>query len=114
YDSPQEIKQKITKAFCPEKTIEFNPILDICKHIIFRENETFTVNRPAKYGGTAEYQSFQELETAYKRGDLHPQDLKNALADELAIILEPVRRYFENTREARECLNAIKNAETTR
>ena len=114
YDSPEEIKQKITKAFCPEKTIEFNPILDICKHIIFRENETFTVNRPAKYGGTAEFQSFQELETVYKCGDLHPQDLKNALADELAVILEPVRRYFENTREARECLNSIKNAETTR
>jgi tyrosyl-tRNA synthetase len=114
YDSPEEIKQKIGNAFCPEKTIEFNPILDICKHIIFRENETFTVNRPAKYGGTTEFQSFQELETAYKRGDLHPQDLKNALADELAVILEPVRRYFENTTEARERLNAIKNAETTR
>jgi len=114
YDSPEEIKQKITKAFCPEKTIEFNPILDICKHIIFREKETFTVNRPAKYGGTAEFQSFQELKTVYKCGDLHPQDLKNALADELAVILEPVRRYFENTREARECLNSIKNAETTR
>jgi len=114
YDSPEEIRQKIGKAFCPEKTVEFNPILDICKHIIFRESETFTVNRPAKYGSTAEFQSFQELETAYKRGDLHPQDLKNALADELAIILEPARRYFENTREARECLNTIKNAETTR
>lgn len=114
YDSPEEIKQKIGKAFCPEKTIEFNPILDICKHIIFRESETFTVNRPAKYGGTTEFQSFQELETAYKRGDLHPQDLKNALADELAVILKPVRRYFENTTEARERLNAIKNAETTR
>jgi tyrosyl-tRNA synthetase len=114
YDSPEEIRQKIGRAFCPEKTVEFNPILDICKHIIFRETETFTVNRPAKYGGTTEYQSFQELETAYKCGHLHPQDLKNALADELAVILEPVRRYFENTREARECLNAIKNAETTR
>jgi len=114
YDSPEEIKQKIGRAFCPEKTIEFNPILDICKHIIFREKETFTVNRPAKYGGTAEFHSFQELETAYKHGDLHPQDLKNSLADELAVILEPVRRYFENTREARECLNTIKNAETTR
>ena len=114
YDSPEQIEEKIAKAFCPEKTIEFNPILDICKYIILREKETFTVNRPAKYGGTAEFHSFQELETAYNRGDLHPQDLKNSLADELAVILEPVRRYFENTREARECLDTVKNAETTR
>lgn len=114
YDRPEEIKQKITKAFCPEKTIKFNPILDICKHIIFRERETFTIERPAKFGGTVEFQRYQELETAYKRGDLHPQDLKNAVADGLAEILEPVRRYFENNREARERLNVVKNAETTR
>ena len=38
YDTPAEIKQKLSKAFCPEKTVQFNPILDICKYIIFREN----------------------------------------------------------------------------
>jgi len=114
YDSPEEIKKKIANAFCPEKTIEFNPILDICKYVIFREKKTFTVNRPAKYGGSIEFQGFKELETAYRHGDLHPQDLKNALANELAVTLEPVRRYFENTKEAKECLNAVKKAEITR
>jgi tyrosyl-tRNA synthetase len=114
YDSPEEIKQKTARAFCPEKTVEFNPIVDICKHIIFREEERFTVNRPAKYGGNIEFQSFQELKTVYRRGDLHPQDLKNAVAEELAKILEPVRTYFENNREARECLESVKNTEVTR
>ena len=114
YDSPEEIKQKIRKAFCPEKTVEFNPILDICKYIIFRERKTFTIERPAKFGGTMEFQSYQELETAYKLGNLHPQDLKNAVAQELSGILEPARRYFENNKEAKKCLNAVKNAEITR
>ena len=114
YDSPEEIERKIARAFCPERTIEFNPILDICKHIIFREIETLTVNRPAKYGGNVEFQSFQELETVYSHGHLHPQDLKNAVAEELAKILEPVRIYFESNREARESLEAVKNAEVTR
>jgi tyrosyl-tRNA synthetase len=114
YDLPEEIKQKMNRTFCPEKTTEFNPVLDVCKHIIFREREVFTVDRPAKYGGKIEFQGFEQLETAYKRGDLHPQDLKNAVAEELAAILEPVRRYFENNREARECLKAVKNAEITR
>jgi tyrosyl-tRNA synthetase len=114
YDSPEEIKQKITRAFCPEKTIEFNPILDICKHIIFREREKLMVNRPAKFGGNIEFQSFKELEKTYRHGDLHPQDLKNAVAEELAITLEPVRRYFQSNREAKERLNTVKNAEVTR
>jgi tyrosyl-tRNA synthetase len=114
YDSPEEIKRKIKKSFCPEKTIELNPVLEICKYVIFREKEEFTIERPAKFGGTAEFKSYQELKTAYRNGDLHPQDLKNALAEELAKILKPVRRYFENNSEAKECLNFVKNAEVTR
>jgi len=114
YDSPEEIKQKISKAFCPEKNVKYNPILEICKQIILRERETFTVNRPAKYGGKMELQNFKDLEKVYKGGGLHPQDLKNAVAEELASILKPVRRYFENNREARECLTTVKNAKITR
>jgi tyrosyl-tRNA synthetase len=114
YDTPEEIKQKTAKAFCPEKTIEFNPIIDICKHIIFREEQSFQIERPTKFGGTIEYTSFEELEQAYRKGTLHPQDLKNAVAEELAKILEPVRRYFENNKEAKDTLTTIRNANITR
>jgi tyrosyl-tRNA synthetase len=114
YDSPQEIKQKMSKAFCPEKTVKFNPVIDVTKHIVFREKEILTIERPAKFGGTIEFISFQELERAYEQGKLHPQDLKNAVAEELVKILEPVRRYFESNREARECLEVVKKAKITR
>ena len=83
YDTPEEIKQKMAKAFCPEKTVKFNPIMDICKYIIFREKPVFRVERPAKFGGNVEFQSFQELESAYAEGKLHPMDLKNGVAAEL-------------------------------
>ena len=114
YDTPEEIRQKTARAFCPDKTIEFNPILDYCKHIIFRENQTFRIERPTKFGGTAEYQTFQELENSYRQGKLHPQDLKNGVAEELTKILEPVRRYFQNNKEAKEILATIKNVNVTR
>ena len=114
YDTPEEIKQKISKAFCPEKTVEYNPIMEICKYIIFREKPTFTIERPAKFGGNIEFQNFQELATAYAQGKLHPQDLKNGVATELVKILEPVRRYFENNKEAKECLQTVRNAKVTR
>jgi tyrosyl-tRNA synthetase len=114
YDSPEEIKQKVSRAFCPEKTVEHNPILETCKYIIFNEKPTFTIERPTKFGGNIEFQGFQELATAYTSGKLHPQDLKNAVANELAQILAPVRKYFETNKEAKECLNTVRNANTTR
>src|SRR4030043_1479115 len=114
YDTPEEIKQKMSRAFCPEKTVAFNPVLDITKHIIFRERQALTIQRPAKFGGLVEYQNYQELETAYSQGKLHPQDLKNTVAEQLAEILEPVRRYFESNREAKESLNTVRNAKITR
>jgi len=114
YDTPDEIKQKISRAFCPEKTVEYNPILETCKYIIFRETPTFTVERPAKFGGNIEFHNFQELATTYAIGKLHPQDLKNAVANELAKILAPVRKYFETNKEAKECLDIVRNASVTR
>ncbi len=114
YDSPTEIKQKMQKAFCPEKTVQFNPILDICKHIIFREKPTFTIERPAKFGGTTQFGSFSELADAFCGGKLHPMDLKNGVAEELGKILEPARRYFENNKEAKESLETVRKAKITR
>ena len=114
YDTPEEIKQKMVRAFCPEKTIQFNPVLDITKHIIFRETKTLTIERPAKFGGPIEFQNYRELETAYAQGKLHPQDLKNTVAEQLIKILDPVRTYFKNNKEAAQCLNTVKKANVTR
>jgi tyrosyl-tRNA synthetase len=114
YDKPEEIKQKMSKAFCPERTAKHNPVLDICKYIIFREKTVFTIERPTKFGGNIDFQSYSELETLYVAGNLHPMDLKSGVAMELGNILEPVRRYFENNSEAKKCLEAIREAKVTR
>jgi tyrosyl-tRNA synthetase len=114
HDSEQQIEEKLRKAWCPEKLVEMNPILEIVKHVIFHENKTFKIDRPPKFGGPIEFQSHQELEKAYACGSLHPQDLKNAVAKELSKILEPVRRYFEVDKEAKECLDSMKDVQVTR
>jgi tyrosyl-tRNA synthetase len=88
--------------------------MDIAKHIIFREAKTLTIERPAKFGGPIEFQSYGELEAAYAQGKLHPQDLKNTVAEKLVKILEPVRRYFETNKEAKQCLEAVKKSKVTR
>jgi len=114
YDTPEEIKQKMSKAFCPERIIKHNPVLDVCKYIIFREQPVFTIERPAKFGGNIDFQNYLELETTYIEGKLHPMDLKNGVATTLGQILEPVRRYFENNREAKNCLETVRAAKITR
>jgi tyrosyl-tRNA synthetase len=113
-DSPEEIRIKIGNAFCPERIVEYNPIIETVKHIIFRERKTFTVERPAKFGGTIEFSNYEELDESYRAGKLHPLDLKKATAEELIQILEPVRRYFQTNREARESLEILRKAQVTR
>jgi tyrosyl-tRNA synthetase len=114
YDSPEEIRQKLTRAFCPERIVQFNPVLDICKHIIFRELSVFHVERPSRFGGTVQFETYDELQAAYATGKLHPQDLKNGVAEALTEILEPVRRYFTSHSDAKACLETIRGVKITR
>lgn len=96
HDSVDEIKRKMRGAYCPEKTAESNPVMEMCEHFVFHdEKAALRVTRPAKFGGDVEFASYPELEAAYKEGKLHPMDLKSATAEALAKMLEPSRKYFE-------------------
>ena len=97
HDSPDTVKKKISKAFCPEKQVKGNPILEICRYVLFPElkGKKFLIKRPEKYGGNLEFNSYRELEEKFAGGLLHPLDLKNSSADYLNNILEPIQKYFE-------------------
>lgn len=96
HDAPDLVKKKLSKAYCPEKQIEGNPVLEVCKFVIFPdlEGKQFLIERPEKFGGNLSFSTYQELENAFAAG-LHPLDLKNATAQHINSILEPVHRYFE-------------------
>ena len=96
-DSPEEIKRKVNNAYCPEGTVEFNPILDWTKYLIFYfDGSTLTISRKEEHGGEITYKSYDELEKDYLDKKLHPQDLKAAIAEWLITRLEPARVYFED------------------
>lgn len=109
FDSPEEISEKIKKAFAPPKEVECNPILDIVKYIVFRERKDVTVSRPSKFGGDVTYNSYGEVERAYSSGQLHPADLKVAVSDFLIERLRPAREYFNRDKEAKETLEFLKS-----
>jgi len=96
HDDLASVEKKISKAFCPEKQIESNPILEICKYVVFPElhGDVFLIKRPEKFGGNLELKNYMDLEQAFASG-LHPLDLKNTTARYVNKILEPVHQYFE-------------------
>ncbi len=96
HDTDEEIKRKINHAYAPEGILEFNPILDWVKYLIFYDPTTFIVKRDEKWGGDLTYNSYGDLEKDYAEKKLHPQDLKGAVAGWLIQTLEPARKYFED------------------
>ena len=91
-DSVEEIEKKCQKAFCPPECEE-NPLLQMFQYHIFPRLGTVIIKRPAKFGGDREFERFEDLQEAYRKGEIHPLDLKKAagtyLADMLSCVLSP-------------------------
>lgn len=104
YDSIENIKLKIKKAYCPEGIIEENPIIQICQFIVFPIKNKMKIERPKKYGGDIEFEDYKELEKAYIEKRIHPADLKQATINYLIDIFKNVRKYFEKHKDILENL----------
>jgi len=104
YDSEKNIRTKIKKAYCPEGIIKDNPIIQICQFIIIPIKKQIKIERDSKYGGDIEFKNFNELAQAYSKKEIHPLDLKEAVANQLIEIFKNVRRYFEQQKDMLESL----------
>jgi len=110
HDSEDEIKKNISKAYCPEKITEENPVYEIAEYLILRD-KPMKIERPAKFGGDLELPDVESLKKIYLEGKLHPMDLKSAVARELIAMLKPCREYFAKNKEY---LEQIAEVEITR
>jgi len=113
HDSEKEIHEKLNKAWCPPKQAVGNPILEFAKYLLFHEFESVAVERPAKFGGNIEFNSYEELEKAYMIGKLHAADLKEGVAIGLAELLSPIRKHFEKPKY-KKLLDVYKDVKITR
>ncbi len=94
-DSAEDVERKILKAYCPKGQVEDNPILQIVQFYIFPRFGKILIEREEKFGGDVEYESFDQLASDYRAGNLHPLDLKKAVAKYLNKILENVREKLK-------------------
>jgi tyrosyl-tRNA synthetase len=114
HDDRETITEKMKNAFCPPKDAQNNPVLEYARYIIFRKRDELNILRPAKYGGDLEIQSYRELEDSYIKGDIHPLDLKKAVARVIDELVAPIREHFERNQRGRELYSLVKRSEVTR
>ena len=62
----------------------------------------FSVHRDEKYGGSMHFSTYDALKEAFEKRDVHPRDLKGAVADALVSLLAPIRQRFEESKEWQE------------
>ncbi|CAE6353009.1 unnamed protein product, partial [Rhizoctonia solani] len=122
-DPPAAIKKKIKGAFCEEGVVENNGVLAFVRAVLMRivegrlaqgiplsqmqplvaadapDGTLFTISRKPEYGGPAHFASANDLESAYTAKEIHPGDLKAAVAESVASILEPIQKAFEASQE---------------
>jgi tyrosyl-tRNA synthetase len=55
HDTPEQIQKKLRSAYCPEKVVENNPVMDYSKHLIFRKFRSMSIQR--KIGDVLEFHS---------------------------------------------------------
>jgi tyrosyl-tRNA synthetase len=112
-DSEEDVKRKIANAYCPEKQIMENPIIEYMKYIIFERFSEVKIERPEKFGGEVSYMRFSELAADFRSGKLHPMDLKSATAKYINELLDPTRKHFLSGKPAR-LLEFVRSAGVTR
>ena len=62
----------------------------------------FSVSRDEKYGGPMHFSTYDALKEAFEERQIHPKDLKSAVADALVSLLAPIRKRFEESKEWQE------------
>lgn len=99
-DPPETVEKKIKDAYCPAGEVKDNVVLKYVDNLLFPllvdRGEDFVVERAKNYGGDVTYGSYRGLKQDFLEEELHPQDLKKALAKELAKIMKPIRERFED------------------
>lgn len=109
HDTREDIASKMKKAYCPpeKENEDINPVLMLCRYVIFPREGSMHIGRPEKYGGPVDYSSYEDLTAAYFGGELSPVDLKSGVTDGLWKTLQPVRDYFDEHPENYQALLKI-------
>lgn len=94
-NSEKIVRDKINKAHCVGGDPD-NGVMALLKYVIMvlkqDRKEMFVVERTAKYGGNLDFVDYESIEKAFRKKELHPLDLKNAVAKEISNLLGKINK----------------------
>ncbi|MCI4320834.1 MAG: tyrosine--tRNA ligase [Thermoplasmata archaeon] len=90
----EEVTARMNGAFCPAKEVEGNPVVELALYVVFPWRGRLTIHRAEKHGGDRSFEDATTFRAAWVAGEVHPADLKAAVAAEVAEIARPVTEYF--------------------
>jgi len=96
-DTENAVKKKLKKSFCEPGNTQNNGVLSFVKYVIMPlfPNEEFKIMRSEENGGNLSFADFDGLESSFARQEIHPGDLKGAVAGYLNRLMEPIRQHFQ-------------------
>jgi len=101
-DDEETVKKKVTGADCMSGDPN-NGLMAFIKYVIMTikkdDGQKFVVERPEKYGGNLEYESYELIEKDFVDKKLHPLDLKNTVAKEISKMLFSIQKNKEELDE---------------
>ena len=83
-------------------------MLDWCKKMVFPAGKALHIERPEKWGGNLDFETFEELQTAYLAGNVHPMDLKTAIATTLSDWFAPMQQWAQKHQDAIELITGAR------
>ena len=90
----KEVTAVLRTAWCPEGVVDENPVLQLCRYVIFPISGELKVERDPKYGGDMNYSSYGQMESDFANKKLHPADLKSSVSKALYSIMSPITQKF--------------------
>jgi tyrosyl-tRNA synthetase len=107
-DSPEVVRKKMKKAFCPPKQVEGNGVLSFVEYVLLPASALrsptgkplFRV--PRRDAEDLVYTDIAAMHTDYLADVLQPQTLKPATTEALLEILAPIQKAFGDSEEWRE------------
>jgi len=106
-DTPEQIRIKVNKAFCPEGDISYNPVMVWAEMLVFGLGKTLNVLRPQKWGGDLHFETYEQLKEVFISKQVHPQDLKMSIAEYIIALLQPAHEYLATIKTVNEVQQEI-------
>ena len=106
HDDESKLSKKMRKAYL-DPADENSPVYELIEHIILPEHNELVVTPKPEYGEPSTWNDLDRIKKAISSGEIHPFDVKMAVAAGLSKGLDVVSKHFEANPETLQRVNEL-------